>query len=527
MKELKIFVKRFGWFGFVRLVFYPLTALVTTPFRLMQTLWNCRILADGRWGDYSHFIPSAGINSLCYWNPAMHLYKFGRTGCVPHVGTGNYSLSRYFCYTLISLYSYLAASTITVLVGMFGWLLAHLVWMQQIGLYWVIIVMSLAVISTTFYANTFALQNYNALGWLFFPLGIYGIVTQNWIIAGIAWFLASFCSITVVSMGGVLSIVSAVINLSVAPVFAMLPAGLKLSTHFYSFLSFKDIKSSFLSIAKSIGIYRRNVKYKHHLTAQGLLTATYFLFLYIQFFIVAYWVKGEISIFFLTGLGLFIANSTYLRFADVQSTQMLMFSLATAIIIQNPTPALLLSYWILISPLPLLIPFPFMDKVLDVVPKLAPFAIRKLSEDMGSFLAPVKTGEKVLMAFDNPRGSFENLFDGYRVLLELSLYVSSKKGIHFMPDWWIIHESNYEGAPDFWGRDIDSVSKNIKRWKADYVVIYQNAGTTLELLWEEAGFKVLSKFSWVDHEEDLRGMKPYDGETPDWWLMKIPQDPPQ
>ena len=76
------------------------------------------------------------------------------------------------------------------------------------------------------------------------------------------------------------------------------------------------------------------------------------------------------------------------------------------------------------------------------------------------------------MAFDNPQGVYENVFDGYRTLLELPFYVSSEREIHFVPDWWAVYDSNFEGAPDFWGRDVDSVIEDTKRWKADYNVIW-------------------------------------------------------
>ena len=81
---------------------------------------------------------------------------------------------------------------------------------------------------------------------------------------------------------------------------------------------------------------------------------------------------------------------------------------------------------------------------------------------------------------------------------------------------------NYEGAPEFWGRDVGSVQKNIEHWNVDYVVVYQNAGTELDAKWQDAGFKVLGDFSWKEYEEDLSGSRPYKGPTPTWWLLKKP-----
>ncbi len=525
MRELlSLFIKRFGLFGFIRLFFYPLTALLTTPVRLVQTLWNCRVLARGKWGDYSHFTTFAGVDYLVYWTMALNLRKFGRSGYSPYMGFGKHPLRRLFHYSLISLYSYWKASTIVLLLGMFGWLLIHLIWLSHAPASWVLLGIFLAMISTIFYGNIFALQNYNVLGWLFFPLGLYGIFTKNWIIAAAAWFMVSFGSFTVTAISGILSVVSAVMSLSFAPVFAFIPAGLILIIYCYPILITKDIKPSFLSIMRTMGIYSKGAKYKHTHTLKSPLTMVYFLLIYGQFLVVLYLITGKLPVIFLAGLLIFLINSSLImRFLDVQSEHMLMFSLATAELFQFPDSRLLLSYWVLISPLPLIVPFPFMKKVLDIVPVAAPFSIKKLKKDMEVFLEQVKPGERVLMALDNPNGMYQKVFDGYRALLELPHYVSSEKGILFMPDNYTVFELNYKGAPDCWGRDIDSVLRNIELWKTDYVVLYQDAGTQLKPEWESGGFKILSKFSWADYEKELRGIKPYDGQTPDWWLLKKPQ----
>jgi len=523
-KPLAIFVNRFGWFGFVRVLFYPLTTILTTPIRLVQTLWNCRILLHEKWCNYSHFNICAGLNSLFYWNQALNMQRFGRSGFSPYIGLGKYPLSCLFYNSFISLYLFWKAGAAVLLLGMLSWLFAHLIWLQQANIYWVIIVMFLTVISTTFYANLFSLQNYNVLGWLFFPLGLYGIITKSWIIAAIAWFFASFGSFTVVFLASIISFVSAVSFMSFAPVFTLIPAGLKLATHFYHFLIQGKVKVSLLNIMKLLGITSRGVKYKRvfSLATRISLTYLYFLIIYGQFFVVAYLISGKFSILFLTGVIIFVINSSVMRFADMQSMQMLVVSLAIVEMFQNPDPRLLLSYWILVSPLPLLASFPFMRGVLDTVPKLAPFSAEELRKGMQEFLAPVKSGERVLMAFDDPKDLYENLFDGYRFLLELPLYVAAEKEAHFMPDWFGVRELNYKGAPDIWGRDINSVLKNVEFWKANYTVVYQDRGTALKSDWELAGFKVLSKFSWESYEKELRGVKPYSGKAPDWWLLKIP-----
>ena len=120
MSPIARFIERFGWLGMVRLLFYPLTVLVTTPVRLAQTLWACRVLADGRWGNYPHFTATTGLSYLFYWRRAINLYRFGRAGASPYLGVGKYRLSRCFFYPLPSLYAYWAAGAVVPLAGIFG-----------------------------------------------------------------------------------------------------------------------------------------------------------------------------------------------------------------------------------------------------------------------------------------------------------------------------------------------------------------------------------------------------------------------
>jgi hypothetical protein len=161
-----------------------------------------------------------------------------------------------------------------------------------------------------------------------------------------------------------------------------------------------------------------------------------------------------------------------------------------------------------------------MRKVLDVVPAMAPFSVKRLENDMETFFARVNPKERVFMAFNCPNGRCERLFDGQTALFQLASYVASKKGFHLMPDFYAISDSSYQGEHNFWGRDVDSVTKNSKFWEVDYVIIYQDSGTKLSPAWGLAGYEVLSRFSWRDRDSEFRGMRPYDGNAPDWWLIK-------
>jgi len=514
-------IQKLGWFGFVRIFVYPVSTLFTTPVRLLQALWSCRVLADGRWGDYPHFSPHMAITTLFYWTRALNIYRFGRTGRSPYIGLGGHRLSRLFFYTLPSLYVSWIAGAPSMLVSMAGWLLSHLFWINTADKAILGSVMGLALISPLFYSNLVR-QNYNILGWIFFPLGLYGLMTQQWVLAGGAWLAASFGSVTVVVLGGIFSLVFSVSSWTVYPLFAIIPAGIKLATHFWPLMYQGELKRVVQSVIKAIGLIEGKAKYKRKASKKINLQRIYLLITYFQFLVATYLLSGKISLIFLIGILIYLINSILFRFADEQSMYMLMFSLGTALAITISQPALLVFYWILISPAPRFLAFPSYKDVYDVVPPISPFNIRPFLEGMEEFLSPVQRGQRVLMAFDDPDGVYEKIFDGQRLLLELPSYVSTTRSIHYMPDWWGVFELNYEGAPDFWGRDVPSVLQNIKQWETDFVVVYQEErGTELDPQWRNAGFRPVSKFAWSDYAEEFQNG--FTGSLPDWWLLKVPK----
>jgi hypothetical protein len=517
LNKLKEIIKPYGKWGYIRVVLSPLTTLFTTPYRLAKTLWACRILANGKLTEYNNFTPNSGLLNLWYWTLALNISRYGRSGKLKYIGLDDFPLSRHFSYSLPSLYAYWCSSNITVLSGMFGWWVFHVLWITPDNFSHVALVMTITLISTTFYANTFSMQHYNALGWLFCPIGIYGLYSQNWELAGLGWLLTSFGSFTVVFLGGILSLSEAIIESDSAPALAFLPAAFKMLTHFWPNYSQKNAKQTFLEIGKLIGFFHRNVKYNRRKSWLLSLGKAYHALIYIQFCIAATVGGFETSLLW-TGLGIFYINSTRFRFADDQSPQMLILGLATALMIKSESIWLLPFYWILVSPIPCLADFPF-KKVLDVVPQLYPFPIKPFLTKMEDFLKPIQKQQKIILAFYNPQNQYNNIFDGLKTLVEPLRYVATQKEITLIPTQEAIIGLNYEGAPDCWGREINEVSKNAIQWKANYVLIYQEESTILEKKWIEAGFQVIKEMDWKSFEElNAELLFP----KPKWWLLKIP-----
>ena len=172
---------RFGKYSLVQLIGYPLITLIVTPFRLVQSLWNCRVLLSSRISDYAHFNIHTGLNSLFYHTRALNLKRFGRSEKSPYLGLGDFNLARCFHYSLFSLYGYWKGGAALVLLCMLGWWGSIILFVEASFSIIECVLLLLILISTNFYANTFRYQNYNAVGWLFFPLFIFGLLNGYWL----------------------------------------------------------------------------------------------------------------------------------------------------------------------------------------------------------------------------------------------------------------------------------------------------------------------------------------------------------
>ena len=499
--------------------FYPITTLFTTPFRLIQTLWNCRILTDKNDKVFNRFTPSGAINSLSYWIFALNFSYFGRSGRTPYMGLGDYPLSAQFQNTLLSLNAYWKNSNLTVLLGMFGWWAFHFLWLNDTNSSWVVLVMGLTLISTLFYANTFSLQNYNVLGWMFFPMALYGMFQEYWGITTLGWILISFTSFTVCFIGGLLSLALTIIDGSLSPALSFFPAGIKLLTHFLPNLKSGNAKESAQKTLKGIGFKAGKTKYKWPVSFRPNFRSIYYGILFFQFCFACYFLEIDAQLTWLT-LAVFYLNATYFRLMDDQSILLMMVSLVNVTLIQNSEVLLLPFYWLLISPIPFLAGFPYL-KTLDVVPELHPINIKPLLTKMEGFFAPVQCEQKILMAFKNPDGEFHKVFDGFKTHLMLAQYVCTTKQILVLPNQEAVLETNYPDAPEFWGREVNQVLDNIRKWKTDFVVVYQEKEIHLNEKWVQAGFLSLTEFDWKESSISL-------GENsmpkPKWWLLQPPKE---
>lgn len=520
-KKVTNFVDRFGLLGFVRVILSPISQLLTTPPRLFQSLRVSRVLFRKSSALFAHFNPAASLVALFYWTEYLNLKRYGRFGISSHIGLGNFKLSTWFHVTRFSLCLYRKNGAALVLISMIFWWSSHLIWLERISVQQICLVLLLALISTSFYVNTFRRQNYNVMGWAFYPIGLYCLVNGHWAVAALVWSIISFSSFTLIIISCFFSFVWAVWTAQWMPLISVSPAAIKLLTHLFPLLKSSNFFKSFSNISKVIGLGKSNCKYVRKSNKKFSIDRAYSYFIYLQFLVAIWFTTGRFPVLFVSGLVLLILNWSFARFADDQTMQMTMLTLGTMNALWVESPLILFSYWIMASPPPIFAGFGHFKNVLDVVPKVEPYDVKPMLDQMTTFLAPVKSGEKVLMVFENPKGDYGKIFDGYRILLELPLYVASLRKVHFMPDWWMISELNSSDSPEYWGRDVSSAIDNCRKLNAKYLVVYQTAKKEIDSCWSKSNFEVVNEFDWERYKDDFNSCQPFVGSIPKWWLLKF------
>ncbi len=276
-------------------------------------------------------------------------------------------------------------------------------------------------------------------------------------------------------------------------------------------------------VAKSIGFQKRGARYLYPPTFLSLDTLARF-FLFAQFTIVSCLMEVSFHCIVLQviALGLFLENYLGKRFADSHHIDLVLFTVAAATFLKFPSGALLASLWVLACPPPLSLGLGV--KSPDCVPVFQPFPVKKIIQEMELFLKCIQSGQRVLAAYSDPGNNYAKLFDGYHHLIGVPSYLATMREFHYLPDFWAVITTNYHGAPSFWGRSVEEVSRNCQTWKADYVIIYIVEGETLDPNWLTRGFTERARFDWKDHEHLMLPTLPYHGSTPLWILLECPKD---
>ncbi len=502
---------------------YPVTSIFTNIYYLLRFLWNSRIMLHGDWMNYNMFAPFEALNTYFYKTRALNLAKYGRTGWSPFLGLGNYPLARMFHYNFLSFYAFWQSSNAVIMCGIAGFLAAHFMWLGLgVTLGYFIASLLVFVLGSVFYKNIYS-QNYNILGWMFFPMIFFAFYAQDILILGIAVFLVSLFSFTAWFLGSILIIFYFLTTFDFAVLLTLILPGIKVLTQFYPFLTGSASWTIIGNVARAIGVDKRTAKYKRNYrkVLNWNLQKIFYLALNIFFLGAVYFIVGELPLLFGFMLAISVVNFYLVRFMDEHSVFIVLGSCALATCLHYENYWLLAPLWIATNPFPLSVNVK--GSGLLLMPTLKPFRTKKIEDGLHEFFSVVKQDERVLGAYQDPGNNYKDVFDRLRVYIEVPHYIATVRGIHYLPEWWSVFELNYEGAPSIWGNDPDSVLENLTRFNANYVIVYQLDNKILDDQWIENGFEVLNEFDWDDFPELKRDARLQMVGFPKWWLLRPPR----
>ncbi len=509
----------------LEMLFYSIFMMYRMPLAWIKSLWEARILLNGQWSRYMGFHPRNAINNLFYRTQWINLDRYGRTGNSPVIGLGSYPLKNWFHLSLSASYVYANAGAVTTLVSTLAWVFGHLLWLESVeNKWWVISVVAALFFSSTSYAMAFVRQNYQMLGWMWLPLAMYFSYENSYVLAAFAWVAAGLAGITPVFFAIPIILTISFLNQNGTVLLVVFPAMLCSAFRFLPLLMDGGLRQALTNVAKVIGATQRMVRYKRSIQGINFFTL-YFSILYLICFGLMSVSIGEIATFPLLSLMLFFFNQRFVRLADEQSLIVIAASSFTFTAIHSePSWLNMIALWLVLNPLGFLFSIQRLSKDGSGDGNIlifSPFDQAELEKAMNSFFEQVSRGDRVYFAYEDPGDNYSNIFDGYRSIHELPLLVASQNEFHLFPDWWTVAETNYEGAPQCWGRSLDDVIRNCQRWNARYTMIYQESGSRLDEKWN-GSFELISEFDWCDyqHLSECEQLWSKNKPTPKWFLLR-------
>ena len=259
------------------------------------------------------------------------------------------------------------------------------------------------------------------------------------------------------------------------PLYLMIPAFLLSAIYHICVMSecslnAKSIKDKLFSVFGAIGTMSSDIKYKRVKGRLFNLRVVYFSLIYVLFLISVLIDSAQIEFISLLAFVLFLINEVWKRFADTQTTEFLLF--ITMLLDCLYGHGVYFGYaamyaWFL---------FPFLYKtgVADkygCVEKLEPISLQSVTSRCENFMNIAPRESKLMMCFQDPHGSYENIFNGFRYSVELGVYSGYAVGRVVVPNYYMVFENNYIGARDTWCNDPGEVREKALEFGIDCVIV--------------------------------------------------------
>lgn len=302
---------KFSFLSKLSLIFYPCLLLYMMPVAWIKSIWEARILLKGQWHKYMGFHPLNAINSLFYRTQWINLKSYGRNGRSPLIGLGDFPLRKWFHLSYLGSFFYANTAPIITLFGSLFWALSHLVWMTHINTFWSNFLTLTLLFSSTCYAMAFAKQNYQILGWMFFPLGLFFLNFADVFGTTIVFLMMTIGGgVTQIFFAAPLVVYFSYYHSELLILITLIPPIIVISTRFLPILASKSLSVSLTETAKLIGLTSKKVRYNREMSKISNYSI-YFLSLYVVGSVMLFGISGEIPVLAIIGIIAFFINQRF------------------------------------------------------------------------------------------------------------------------------------------------------------------------------------------------------------------------
>jgi hypothetical protein len=448
-------------------IFLPLLMLKDTTLSVYNII---KALLKYDWKYLSGNDQKNAYNNLFYYIQDFNIQKFGRYGKSNLLSDTNYSLKNLFHITPFSLRMQSSfGTTFIMFFAMCFWLISWIILYQDNSNLWLIL--GVVFFSTIFFATFVEIQNYNILGWMLYPIFLINIINDNYLILTIILFLISLSSFTAFFISSILLLSSFFYTFDYYLLLVLIPGGVIRTVPVV--ISIKE--GALNKIFGGIGGYDK-VKYCRKQAKKLNISKAYILILFIQF-LFFYNLQNQFSIitlWLIVIVCLFIVNELIMRFADNQTFYLAYLSVSVASLLNVDFNLLIfISFVFSIYPIYGLIPNASAKDRSFISPGIrAPYNSKATIEGLSSLFSSVPKKSKLIMAYKNPQGQYNNIFNGYRVFNEPIHFSATINNMAFFPNWYTVFDNNKENdSVDFWIDNCDDAIKYMSKNNIYYIVI--------------------------------------------------------
>ena len=414
------------------------------------------------------------VNSLFWFYVADEFKKIGPNGKSTLIGDGNFQLTRLWFFSPLSLFGFRRYGV--MLSFLFISIIPLLFYLSSPPNFWLSIFLFVIFYSSpVVFSMSFVVGRYHAPAWFFLIFGAFAFFSGDYLLTAFAYFVVAICSTTVLLLASLTQFWFFINGLHLISFAVLLPAYFFVC--FYLLYIFYSRKSSFqqaiaqvLTTFRGIGSFTQGAKYtRQHENQFGYLDS-FLTSSFLAFYLCTVVLEGYYFPLSLIAFVAYIINAKFARFADSQTVQFFLFSTC-----------LLDIYFAELGPMfiCLLLPWTFFPSLyktgvsyfFDYLPALKPYRLSHIIKRSVNFFSELPANSRVLMAFPDPLGIYENLFSGYNYSVELAAFSAYSNSICLMPNWYMVFKYNKISDPPLWIYDLPTLSDVLINFKPTHILV--------------------------------------------------------